>query len=180
LLLGGWVAASGVARIGALQVAWDKKTAYPDQRASLLGITAVVPDVQPGTLVILLGGGGWAIDVTFRHALLYLYEGRAVGHSVDAMEYLYETRFESGGVRSSPRPVLERAWQESPVLYPYDAVVVVKAAADGRVTLAETWPDELDPLPAGATYAPRARIRQGPRLPRLRILGGVWGAKPPI
>ena len=171
LLLGGWVAASGVARIGALQVAWDKKTAYPDQRASLLGITAVAPDVEPGTLVILLGGGGWAIDVTFRHALHYLYEGRAVGHSIDAMEYLYETRFESSGVRSSPRPVLERSWRETSVLFPYASVVVVKAAEDGRVTLAETWPEELDPLPAGATYAPRARIRHGPRLPRLRILG---------
>jgi hypothetical protein len=171
LLLAGWVTASGVARIGALQVAWDEKSAYPDQRSSLLAITAAVPDVQPGTLVVLLGGGGWGIDVTFRHALHYLYEGRAVGHSVDAMEYLYETRFESGGVRSSPRPVLERAWQESAVLYPYDAVVVVKADVRGRVTLAETWPDELDPLPADAIYAPRARIRLGPRLPRLRILG---------
>jgi hypothetical protein len=87
------------------------------------------------------------------------------------MEYLYETRFESGGVRSSPRPVLERAWQETEVLYPYDAVVVVRADENGRVTLADTWPEELDPLPAGATYAPRARVRLGPRLPRLRILG---------
>ncbi len=170
-LLGGWIAASGVARVGALQAAWDEKSAYPDQRSSLLGITAVVPDVEPGTLVVLLGGGGWAIDVSFRHALHYLYEGRAVGHSVDALEYLYKTRFESGGVRSSPRPVLERSWQETSVLYPYDAVVVVKAVENGRVTLAETWPEELDPLPAGASYAPRARIRQGPRLPRLRILG---------
>jgi hypothetical protein len=157
--------------VAALQVAWDTKSAYPDQRSSLLGITAVVPDVEPGTLVVLLGGGGWAIDVSFRHALHYLYEGRAVGHSVDALEYLYATRFESGGVRSAPRPVLERSWQETSVLYPYDAVVVVKAVENGRVTLAETWPDELDPLPAGASYAPRARIRQGPRLPRLRILG---------
>jgi hypothetical protein len=48
---------------------------------------------------------------------------------------------------------------------------VVRAEENGRVTLAETWPEELDSLPAGATYAPRARIRQGPRLPRLRILG---------
>jgi hypothetical protein len=171
LFLGGWIAASGVARVAALQVAWDEKSAYPDQRSSLLGITAVVPDVEPGTLVVLLGGGGWAIDVTFRQALFYLYEGRAVGHSVDALEYLYETRFESGGVRSSPRPVLEHAWQEASVLYRYDAVVVVKTVENGGVTLAETWPDELDPLPAGASYAPRARIRFGPRLPRLRILG---------
>ncbi len=169
--LGGWIAASGVARIGALQAAWDEKTAYPDQRRSLLGITAVVPDVQPGTLLVLLGGGAWGIDVTFRHALHYLYEGRAVGHSVDAMPYLYETSFEREGVRSSPRPVLERVWQETEVLYPYDAVVVVRADENGRVTLADTWPEELDPLPAGATYAPRARVRLGPRLPRLRILG---------
>jgi len=38
--------------------------------------------------------------------------------------------------------------------------------------LVETWPAELPPLPPGASYAPRMRIRFGPRLRRLAILGG--------
>jgi hypothetical protein len=170
-LLGGWIVAGGVARTIALQVVWDTRSAYPDQRNALLELASVVPDVVPGTFVILLEGGAWPLDITFRHAVLYLYEGRAVGHAVDAQPYLYETSFESAGVRSTPRPVVQGPWREPPALYAYDAAVVLRAAEGGRVSLLETWPEELAPLPAGAIYAPRARIRVGPRLQRLRILG---------
>lgn len=170
-LLGGWIVAAGVARTAALQAEWDRRSAFPDQRRALLELTAVVPDVAPGTLVVLLGGGAWPLDMSFRHAVLYFYEGRAVGHAVNGLEYMYETRFESAGVRSIPRPVIQGPWRESPALYGYDAVVAIRADASDRVQLLETWPEELGPLPPGATYAPRARIRFGPRLPRLRILG---------
>jgi hypothetical protein len=159
-------------RTAALQAEWDTKSAYPDQQRTLLELTSVAPDVAPGTLVVLLGSGSWPLDLTFRHAVLYLYEGRAVGHAVDAPEFLYETSFEAMGVRSVPQPVLQGPWREPPALYPYDAIVALREDARGRLHLLETWPTELPPLPPGATYAPRVRIRLGPRLRRLTILGG--------
>lgn len=54
---------------------------------------------------------------------------------MDALEYLYETHFETAGVRSIPRPVLEGPWRESPALYGYDAVVALRGDASGRVSL---------------------------------------------
>jgi len=171
-LLGAWIVAGGVMRTAALQAYWDSKSGYPDQRRALLELTSVAPDVAPGSLVLLLGSGAWPLDLTFRHAVRYLYEGRAVGHAVGAPEFLYETRFETTGVRSVPRPVLEDPWRESPVLYSYDTIVALREDARGRLLLLETWPAELPSLPAGATYAPRARLRLGPRLRRLMILGG--------
>jgi hypothetical protein len=170
-LMGAWIVAGGVARTAALQVEWDAKSGYPDQRRVLIELTAAAPDVAPGTLLVVLGSGAWPLDVTFRHAVHYLYEGRAVGHGVNALEFLYETRFETAGVRSVPRPVLHGPWRESPALYAYDAIVALREDKRGRMHLLETWPTELPPLPLGATYAPRARLRLGPRLPRLRILG---------
>ena len=170
-LLGAWVVAGGVMRTAALQTEWwDRKTAYPDQRRSLLELTAVVPDVAPGTLLIVVGSGTWPLDVTFHHAVRYLYEGRGVGHAIDALEYLYGLRFDASGAQSIPRPVLHRSWRELPTRHAYAAIVAVRENENGRVHLLETWPAELPALPPGATYAPRARIRFGPRLPRLKIL----------
>jgi hypothetical protein len=171
-LLGAWIVAGGVMRTAALQAEWDTKSAYPDQRRTLLELTSVAPDVAPGTLVVLLGSGSWPLDLTFRHAVRYLYEGRAVGHAVDAPEFLYETSFEVTGARSVPLLVLQGPWRESPALYSYDAIVVLREDAKGRLHLLETWPTELPSLPPGATYAPRVRIRLAPRLRRLSILGG--------
>jgi hypothetical protein len=172
-MLGAWIVAGGVARTAALQSEWwDARSAYPDQRRALLELTAAAPDLAPGTLVVVLDSGAWPLDLTFRHAVRYLYEGRAVGHAVGALEYLYETRFEAAGVRSVPRPVLQGPWHEAPTLYPYDAIVALREDARGRMHLLETWPAELPPLAPGASYAPRARLRHGPRLRRLGILGG--------
>jgi hypothetical protein len=163
--------ASGVTRTIAIQASWDKESAFPEQRRALLELTSVVPDVVPGTLIVQLGEGAWPLDVTFRHAVLYLYEGRAVGHFVRALGYLYETQFSVDGVRSIPRQVLQGPWRESPATFGYHAVVVVREDASGHMRLLEKWPARLGPLPAGATYAPHARIRFGRRLARLRILG---------
>jgi hypothetical protein len=170
-LLGAWIVAGGVMRTAVLQADWDTRSAYPDQKRFLLELTSVAPDLAPGTLVLLLDSGSWALDLTFRHAVLYLYEGRAVGHAVGATEYLYETSFEATGVRSVPWRVLRGPWRESPTLYPYAAIVALREDARGRLHLLETWPADLPPLPPGATYLPRARVRLGPRLRRLEILG---------
>jgi hypothetical protein len=170
-LLGAGVVALGVGHTAALQARLDEVSAYPGQRQILLGLTALAPDLAPGTLVVLLQGrGAWALDLAFRHAVLYLYEGRATGHVAAADPLLYETRFEAAGIRSIPRPALQGPWGEGPVLHPYNSVVAVREDAAGRLRLLETWPDDLPPLPAGASYAPRSRLRGGPPPRRLSIL----------
>ena len=172
LLLGGWIVAGGVLRTAGLQHDWDADTAFADQHRALTGLAAIAPDLQPGTLVVLVESGAWPLDLTFRHAVKYLYEGRAVGHAVRAGELLYETRFEPDGVRCLPDPVIQGPWHEPPALFPYDALVVLREDAQQRVSLLETWPDELGPLPPGARYAPRERLRLGPLPRRLQALRG--------
>jgi len=170
-LFGAWVVTAGVLRTTAFQADWDRGSPYRDQRRVLLGVTAVAPQVVPGTLVVLLAReGAWPLDLTFRHAIAYLYEGRAVGHVPDTDSFLYDTSFEAGGIQSSPMPVIRDAWHEAPRLFPYESVVVVREDAAGRVVLAEAWPRDLPPLPPGATYAPRGRILPGPRSRRVEIL----------
>ncbi len=138
----------------------------------LVELSAIAPDLAPGTLVVLLErSGAWRFDLSFRHAVRYLYEGRAVGHVVGADPLLYETSFEPLGILSNPVPVVRNPWREPAALYAYDAVVAVREDSRGRLQLLETWPRDLPPLPAGASYAPRSRLRSGPRLPRLSILG---------
>jgi hypothetical protein len=173
-LLGAGVVALGVGHTVALQARWDDVSAYPGQRLALLELTAIAPDLSPGTLVVLLQSrGAWALDLAFRHAVLYLYEGRATGHVAAADPLLYETRFEAAGIRSIPQAALQGPWGEPPVLHAYDSVVAVREDAAGRLHLLETWPDDLPPLPPGAAYAPRSRLRAGPPPRRLSILHGA-------
>jgi hypothetical protein len=170
-LFGAWVVALGVLHTTAFQAEWDRGSPYRDQRRVLLGITSVAPRVVPGTLFVLLSPGrAWPMDLTFRHAIAYLYEETAVGHAPSSDPYLYETSFEAGGVRSAPAPVVRDSWEEMPRLFPYDSVVVVRDDAAGRLGLVETWPGALPPLPPGATYVPRARVLPGPRSRRIEIL----------
>jgi hypothetical protein len=56
-------------------------------------------------------------------------------------------------------------------LYTYDELVVVMALPGGGVRLLDEWPEgPLPALPAGASYRPRERIRQGAQRPELQIL----------
>jgi hypothetical protein len=170
-LLGAWVVTIGVLRTTAFQADWDRGSPYRDQRRVLLGVTSIAPQVVPGTLVVLLGQvRTWPLDLTFRHAIAYLYEGRALGHVPDTDSLLYETSFEPGGIRSSPMPVIRAAWDEAPRLIPYESVVVVREDASGRLGLLDAWPRDLPPLPPGASYVPRSRILPGPRSRRIEIL----------
>jgi len=170
LVLGGWVVFQGTQRTVSFQNRWDAWSPYPGQSRHLLELVAIAPDLVPGTLVVLLPRQGtWRFDLTFRHAVQYLYEGRAVGHVREADPTLYETRFEDAGIVSIPDPVVRGPWQEEPMTFSYDTVVVVKEDAKGRLGLIETWPEDL-PAPAATTrYAPRTRLRLGPR-PRVSIL----------
>ena len=169
-LLGAWVVAVGTGRTLALQRAWDAESAYPAQRETLLQIAAATPDLAPGTLVVLLQGQKvWPYDFSFRHAVDYLYEGRARGHATGAEPLLYETRFEGDGVVSEPAPVLRDPWREVPIRYLYEDVVVFAEDARGRVFLLDEWPPELPPLPPDAAYSPRARLRGSTPPSRLSI-----------
>lgn len=173
-LLGAGVVALGLGHTAALQARWDEVSAYPGQRLTLLELTAMAPDLAPGTLVVLLQArGAWALDLAFRHAVSYLYEGRATGHVAAADPLLYETQFEVAGVRSTPEAGLQGPWGEPPVLHGYDSVVVVREDEAGRLRLLETWPEDLPPLPPGAAYSPRSRLRAGPPPRRLSILHGA-------
>jgi hypothetical protein len=157
-----------------LQARWDDVSAYPGQRRTLIELTAIAPNLSQGTLVVLLQTRGtWALDLAFRHAVLYLYDGRAAGHVVGADPLLYETQFEERGIRSIPQPAIQGPWGEGPVLHAYDAVVVLREDASGRLHLVETWPEDLPPLPPEGVYSPRSRLRAGPPSPRLSIVHGT-------
>jgi len=171
-LLGAWVVVLGVERTASFQARWDEWSPYHGQRRTLLELTAIAPDLSAGTLVVLVAPhGAWSFDMTFRHALLYLYEGRAAGHVVGSDPLLYETRFEATGIRSIPDPAIREPWGETVRVFPYDSVVAVREDARGRLRLCETWPADLCPLPPGAVYAPRSRLVMGPRPRRLHVLG---------
>jgi hypothetical protein len=57
-----------------------------------------------------------------------------------------------------------------PIRYRYEDVVVFAEDARRRVLLLDEWPPELPPLPPGAAYSPRARLRGSTPPSRLSIL----------
>lgn len=171
-LFGAWIVALGGSRTLALQQEWDEVwDLYPAQRASLKCLTLAAPHLAPHTFVILLDGTrAWPASFGYRHALSYLYEGRAKGQVWGALDFLYPMRVLPEGVRSDPWPSLGRAWGERRSLYRYDEVVVVREQGDGGCEVLEEWPPDLGPLPSGASYAPRSRIEVGGALPASRAI----------
>lgn len=166
-VLGSWVVAMGAGHTLAIQEYWSARGAYPGQRQALLELTAQAPDLEPHTLVVVLQEEGiWPYDFSFRHAVEYLYEGRARGHAQGVEGLLYETRFEPDGVYSEPLPVLRGPWREEATCYRYEELVVFRKKPSGGLTLLEAWPAELPPLAAGVAYAPFSRIRTGAPPPR--------------
>ena len=156
-----WIVAVGAGRTRAMQGHWDEVTLWPAQAASLREVIRVVPDVAPGTLVVLFDeDGAWPATFTFRHALQYLYDGRAIGHVVGAHDFLYPTQFTAAGAWTAPLPEIREAWRAPVTLHRGSDIVALTLRADGAVELHETWPAALPPA-AGARYAPRSRIRSG-------------------
>jgi hypothetical protein len=169
-LVGAFVVALGFAQTASLQADWDGVSSLPSQGDDLREIAALLPDPEPGTLLVFLSPRGvWPLDLTFRHAVRYLYDGRVTGHSEASPPYLYSIRYATDGVHSEPLPVIRDAWQEGARVFPYSVVVVVAEDETGPLRLLESWPASLPPLPDGAVYAPRARLRSGPP-PRLPVL----------
>jgi hypothetical protein len=167
-----WVVAVGTARMLAMQRDWDAWGYFPAQRRLLTELTMLAPDFEPRTLVVLIDEAkAFPATFTLHHAVEYLYEHRASGYVWGASDFLYPARFGPDAIHSEPWPVIRKAWDSPAMAYRYDEAVVVRFARTGGLSLLEKWPDDvLPPLPAGARYDPRARIRRGGPLPPSRAI----------
>jgi len=155
--------ALGTARTLALQREWDERSAFPVQRLLLDRLVSLAPDLREGTLVVLVDADGvFPATFTFRHAVSYLYGGRAAGLVHGGYDFLYPARFDTDGVATLPWPVVREPWREPAHVYGYDALVVVRQAG-GELTLERAWPADLPSAPGTAGYAPLARIVRGGR-----------------
>jgi hypothetical protein len=154
-----WVVAIGTGRTLQMQRDWDLINAFRWQTDTLEQLTARAPDLEPGTLVVLIDErNAWPASFSFRHAVEYVYQGRAAGHVWGGWDLLYPTSFEPGGVRCEPWPSIREVWDAPATFHRHDEIVVVRYTGDGRLLLLEDWPDVL-PRPApGARYDPSSRI----------------------
>jgi hypothetical protein len=173
-LLGVWIVAVGTGRVVVMQAEWDaSRNAYPAQSRMLSDLTAAAPDLERGSLVLLLDdGGAWPMTFTFRHALRYLYGEGVVGIVRGGADFLYPWNVTDQGIVVSPWPVIRGEWRVAPTFHPWDTILVVHRGADGRLSVLPKWPEGvLPPLPAGARYAPERLIRPTPvRVRERRVL----------
>lgn len=175
-----WVVAVGTARTCAMQVRWDAVSFYGPQMRLLSSLVAAVPDTEPDSLVLLLDDARvWRANFGFHHAVEHLYGGRARGLVAGAPGVMLPAFFTPRGVVSEPFPVVRAAWRTPVRLFRYDEVVVVRSTSEGQCRVLDEWPRELPPLPAGASYAPSARLRSPaepvPQRRALNSLGPVPG-----
>jgi hypothetical protein len=178
--LGAWIVAVGTGRVVAMQAEWDaSRNAYPAQSETLSDLTVAAPDLEPGSVVLLLDdGGAWPMTFTFRHALRYLYGDDVVGVVHGGADFLYPWRLTGQGIVIDPWPVIRGEWQVEPTLHPWDTILVVHRGADGRLVVLPEWPEDvLPPLPAGARYAPEGRIRPTPVRDRERRVLAAKGPR---
>ena len=175
--LASWVVAAGTARTLALQRRWDGSSAYALQAGVLRQILDVAPDVEPNTLFVLLDdAAAFPATFTFRHAVRYLYEGRALGHVWAGHDLFYPTRFTPDAVVIEPWPRNRDAWDAPPTRHAYDEIVIVRVDGAGRVSVERGWPERL-PRPAQSSrYAPLDRLVPAPLgNPRAAILAHAPG-----
>ncbi len=177
LALSAWVVAVGTARASAMQQSWDTMSFYPRQMPMLSSLVAAVPDTLPNTLVVLLDPKRtWRASFGFHHAVEYLYGGHAIGLVAGSPTAMFPAFFTPGGVLSEPYPAVRAAWGARTTLFRYDELVVVRDGP-GPLAILDEWPSELPPLPSGARYAPRARVRPlAAPLPERRALTSLHGS----
>jgi hypothetical protein len=161
-LLGAWVAAAGTGRTILMQREWDVVTRWPAQSGCLRDLVRLAPDLRPNTFVLLFDETGtWPATFTFRHAVDYLYDARALGAVWGAHPFLYPFTFTPEGLVAEPWPVIRRPWGMKPTLHAWNEIVVARLSSAGLEIL-QRWPDGvLPPLPPGAVYSPEARIVRG-------------------
>jgi hypothetical protein len=174
-LLAAWVVGLGTARLSAMQDDWDGRSYWPTQQAGLASLKEQAPDLVPGTFVVLLDGqAAWPATFTFHHAVSYLYERRATGMVWGAEPLLYPAALGSAGLAVAPHESIRLPWGEGVRLYPHHHLVILRAQPDRSVRLEETWPvGALGPLPSGARYEPRTRVKPGPPGARAEILAAA-------
>jgi len=165
-VLGGWVVAAGTGRTILMQREWDQRTQWPAQSGCLRELVRRAPDLRPNTFVLLFDETGtWPATFTFRHAVDYLYDARAIGAVWGAHPFLYPFTFTAEGLVAEPWPVIRRPWGVKPTLHAWSEIVVARLSASGLEFLPR-WPDGvLPPLPAGAVYDPEALIVRGGTAP---------------
>lgn len=160
--LASWVVAVGTSCTLASQAAWDGYSAYGPQNRMLVQLTDQVPDVKPHTLLVVLNEmGAWRAIFTFRNIVEHLYQGRATGYVLPALDIFYPTRFAPDGIHCEPLPVIQKGWRSPATVHGYDETIVLRHTAAGPLVLLEEWPTDLPPLPDGARYEPRAHIVRG-------------------
>ena len=166
-----WLVAVATGRTVAMQRDWGPWSRFPAQNSLLVQLTRIAPDVRPHTLVLLIDDGhAFVATFTFRHAVSYLYQGRAIGVIWGASDYLYSSHFAPEGASIEPWPVIRGPWRSPPTFHRYDELIVVRYGADGKLVLLDEWPDGL-PIPPPPDYRPRKRIlRGGPEPPERGIL----------
>lgn len=162
LLAGACLLALAGASTSAMLRAWEGFDFYPRQRTVLLQITQQAPDLEAGTLVLLIEERPRAFLATlsFRHATELLYPERATGLALGGWDYLYPTRIDRGGILTTPWASIQRSWGLRPTFHSAEQIVVFRHDGRGHVWLIEEWPPELATGLPGAGYAPRKRIRK--------------------
>jgi hypothetical protein len=171
-LLGAWVVAVGTGRVLAMQERFDRTAAFEGQRSFLTTLAAVAPDLRPHTLVVLIDdSGAWGTNFSFRYAIDYFYQGRAVGYAWRLWSGLFPTRFVAAGLLCEPAPRLRGPWRSPVDLYRYDETMVVHFSRTRQLSVLTQWPAGiLPPLPPGARYDPLARILPGGVPPASRAI----------
>ena len=109
----------------------------------------------------------WPATFTFRHAVDYVYDGRAIGAVWGAHPFLYPFAFTKEGLVSEPWPVIRGPWGVKPTLHAYHEVVAARLGPSGVEILAR-WPAGVLPaLPPGAGLRPGGpdRARRNARAP---------------
>jgi hypothetical protein len=164
-------AVSGV-RTAQLQQLWDRTGFFARHARDVKQIVATAPDFEPGTLVMLFDGAGtWLGSFVFHHALDLVYGRQVAGCVANGHEEIfYVCQLDPGGVYRETWPVVRTAWGAWPRHYSFDQIVIFRSDTAGRVTLLDEWPSELAPLPPGAAYRPRARIRSSGTPPASRAI----------
>jgi len=169
-LAGAWIVALGTTHVAAMQGYWDRFNPFWGQTHTLSELTRQAPGLQPHTLVVLLDEtGAWQTTFSFRHAAQYIYGDGVLGYAAGTPDLFYPTRVGPDGVRTEPWPVIRGPWRSPPTWHRFDELVVVRHDRSGIVSILDEWPAAaLSPLPAGAVYAPRARIVTATEAPPLR------------
>jgi hypothetical protein len=168
-LLAAWVVAVGTGRTLASQRFWDQRSYFAAQNRILVRITELAPDLESQTLVVLADEtGSWPGVFSFRHAIEYLYDGRAIGHSWPGWDIYYPASFERDAIRIEPWESIRVPWASPVTRHPCERIVVFWATQAGEVRLLEQWPTTLLPLDCAGRYDPGARVRRPAALPASR------------